>query len=356
MAVGGLEVEIVTGGIDEQPADRGRWVQNMWRRRGHFAWETRPGFGQLASYNTTLNTPIDIPKHGNPYWGYQEHLGSTSIKTSWGAVQVISVFRTHAQTGQSNSATQSVWSDLYAVSIVDGSTGDRWESVLHHHTSELKGSDLPQPSWRGCYETNETIDHQNFLGALDERFYFHVYSDKLFFGNALTGLLVYSPADFRKDRRKTVESDELNDWVNGHSESSNINRLVPVDGLTPLSYNYLTKEELPPPVDLTTVQNRLVVATKGELFFSEPGVPNAFISTNFTVVPTQGEVTAVVSVSDNVLVFTEQETFLYQPSVGDVASAGRFITVSSSVGCLSPATKVPHLSGVYWCDSNGVYA
>ena len=356
MAVGGLEVEIVTGGIDEQPADRGRWVQNMWRRRGHFAWETRPGFGQLASYNTTLNTPVDIPTHGNQFWGYHKHLGSTSIQTSWGSVQIISIFWMRSQTGQSNSSTQSVWSDLYAMSIVDGATGERWESVLHHHTSELKSGSAPQTKWRGCYETNENIDNQNFLGALEERFYFHTYSNKLFFGNALTGLLVYSPVDFRSNRRKTVDSDELNDWVNGHSESSNINRLVPVDGLLPLSYNYLTKEELPPPVDLTTVQNRLVVASKSELFFSEPGVPNAFISTNMTIVPTQKDVTAIVAVSDNVLVFTESETFLYQPSIGDVASAGRFITVSNSVGCLSPTAKVARPSGVFWCDSNGVYA
>ena len=42
MAVGGLEVELVTGGITEQPADRGRWVQNLWIRRGRKDrdWET----------------------------------------------------------------------------------------------------------------------------------------------------------------------------------------------------------------------------------------------------------------------------------------------------------------------------
>ena len=60
MGVGGLEVELVTGGITEQPADRGRWVQNLWVRRGRSNWETRPGFGQLASYNTTIDTPPSL--------------------------------------------------------------------------------------------------------------------------------------------------------------------------------------------------------------------------------------------------------------------------------------------------------
>ncbi len=358
MAVGGLEVEIVTGGINEQPADRGRWVQNMWKRRGHDAWETRPGFGQLAAYNTSMDAPVDVSKYGNEFWGYHKHLGSTSVITAWGAVHLVSVFWARNQTGQSSGSLNSVWSDCYVVSIVDASNGTRWETILHHHTSELKGSKLPQLHWRGCYETNEDIDNQNFVGAMEERFYFHRYGEKLFFGNSSTGLLVYQPVDFRSNRRKTVDSDEKKDWVNGYSESNIITRVVPVDGLFPLAYNYLTKEELPPPVDLTTVQDRLVIATETEIFFSEPGVPNAFISTNVVVVPSQQNVTAVGVVDDNLMVFTKSETFLYQPSVGDLASQGRFITVSNTVGCLSPTAKVekvPGTAGMFWCDSNGVY-
>ena len=81
MAVGGLEVELVTGGITEQPADRGRWVQNLWIRRGRKDWQTRPGFGQLASYNTTMDTPPSLI--GSPEsFGYDAHLGSFSVPTS----------------------------------------------------------------------------------------------------------------------------------------------------------------------------------------------------------------------------------------------------------------------------------
>jgi hypothetical protein len=56
------------------------------------------------------------------------------------------------------------------------------------------------------------------------------------------------------------------------------------------------------------------------------------------------------------LVFTESETFLYQPSVGDISSNGRFITVSETIGCLSSSSITKQEGAVSWCDNNGVYA
>ena len=355
MAVGGLEVEIVAGGVSEQPAERGRWAQNVWVRKGRMDWETRPGFGQLCVYNSTLDTPGALAASPTVY-GYEEHLGSASVPTSFGATHIVSVFRLKAQTGNSNIGRVSQWSSLYAVSIVDADTGDRWEEILHTHTAAFKNGPVPQNKWHGVYETNEDLDTQNFLFGTSDRFYFHVFDNTLFFGNNRTGVLSYFPTDFRKSRRKTVDSNHDQNNVKGYSESSLVNTLVPVDGLYPESYNYLQADDLPPPVAISSVQNILVWAGEHEIYFSEPAAPNAFIDKNFVIVPSQNPVTAVESILDNLLVYTATETFLYQPSVGDLSSLGRFVTVSTTIGCLSPLAVTQQEGAVSWCDQNGVYA
>ena len=356
MAVGGLEVELVTGGITEQPADRGRWVQNLWVRRGRSNWETRPGFGQLASYNTTIDTPPSLSASPTSF-GYDEHLGSVSVPTSFGTTHIVSVFRMKAYTGESlfSLAGTGQWTALYGVSIVDSATGDRWEEILFDHTSKLKDGPIKSSLWRGCYETNESFDNQSFIFGTDDRFHFHVYNNILFFGNKVTGVLTYAPSNFRSSRRKTVDSSQPNNTVKGYSESSLVIPMVAVPGLYPDDNTYLQSRDLPPCVAITSFKGVLVWVGEREIYFSEPNVPNSFRSLSFTVVPSEKPVTAVAVLLDNIIVFTDSETFLYQPSVGDDLSAGVFVTSSTSIGCLGTSTITKSGNSITWLDRNGIY-
>ncbi len=357
MAVGGLEVELVTGGITEQPADRGRWVQNLWIRRGSSDWQTRPGFGQLASYNTTMDVPAALSAAPETF-GYDAHLGSASVDTDFGTTHVVSVFRMKAYTGQSlfSLAGTGQWTAMYAVSIVDSATGDRWEEVLFNHTSKLKDGPVASKLWRGCYETNESFDNQSFVFGTDDRFHFHVYDNQLFFGNKITGVLTYSPSNFRSSRRKTVDSSQPNNVVKGYSESSVVLPMVAVPGLYPDDNVYLQSRDLPPCVAISSFRGALVWVGEREIYFSESNVPNSFRSLSFVVVPSQDPVTAVQVMLDSIMVFTKSETFLYQPSAGDDLSQGGFVTTSNSVGCLGPNSVSKFGHNVAWVDRNGIYA
>lgn len=357
MAVGGLEVELVTGGITEQPADRGRWVQNLWIRRGRKDWQTRPGFGQLASYNTTMDTPPSLI--GSPEsFGYDAHLGSFSVPTSFGTTHIVSVFRMKAYTGESLYSLAGVgqWTSLYAVSIVDSATGDRWEEVLFNHTSKLRDGPVASKLWRGCYETNESFDNQSFIFGTDDRFHFHVFDGILFFGNRITGILSYTPSDFRSSRRKAVDSSQPNNVVKGYSESSIVIPMVAVPGLSPNDIVYLQSRDLPPCVALTSFKGVLVWGGEREIYFSEPNTPNSFPAGHFVVVPSEDPVTAIGVLLDNLIIFTETETFLYQPSAGDDLSQGVFVTASKSIGCIGNHGLAKFGNNIAWVDRNGIYA
>ena len=353
MAVGGLEVEIVGGGMEERPAQRGPWVQNMWRPLGQPEWETRPGFGQVAQIDTSLSSN---PEFTDATWGYTKFLGCSSIQTSWGSEQIVSVFAGQVVSGHGDVGLSSLWTPAYLVSIFDLSSNQKWEEVVFRHTSENKDGPVPMTQWKGHFETYESVDRQKFLGGLEQPFYFHVFNQSLFFGNKYTGTLVYRPSDYRKPRHQTTPTTYEVGYVKGYSESSRVSRVVPVDGLNPESVNYLNETEMPEIVDITSVQNRLVVASKSTLYFSEPGVPNAFFDQNQRSVPSEKDIVAVSSINNNIIIFTDSETFLYQPSSGDNLGLGRFTLATGSIGCLGRTATLTDGEVLYWVDRNGVHA
>ena len=364
MATPGSEVELLQGGVETRALDRGNWSQNVWRPDGTSDLNVRSGFGQIAQFDTTLSNVRDV--EGNllstlTQSGYRKHLGSLSFETEFGTTQILSVFSTRATTGEGDASNiRGKWGEYYSVTIFDVGTRTRWEEILHRHTSENKTDDVTSPtgnpsSWFGCYETNETFDRQAFVAGLDSPFYFQVFKETVFFGNKYTGLLAYFPVDIRKTRQQTVDSAESQNWVKGYSESSLVTRVVPVEGHYPAKFNYLNATDIPAVVALGTLQGSLVLATETELYFSEPHVPNSFIDRNFSIVPSSNSITAITEVGDNLLVFTESETFLYQPSVGDVMSGGLFTALSKTVGCIGPSALFSDGTTCSWVDQNGIY-
>ncbi len=355
MAIPGIDVELLAGGTEGRPAERGRWVQNMWRPKGSPNWQTRPGFGQMAQLDTTLRAGIATE------WGTKKHLGSYLVKTKWGTEQVVSVFLVVARSGTDTIDSASRWGTYYSVSIFDTNTGNNYEQVLFRHTSANKTADFGQfnnprmYNWYGNYETNETYDNQSFLYGVDSSFYFALYQNNLFFGNRFTGMLCYQPSDIRESRDQTVDSTQRVHWTKGYSEDCLVTRVVPVDGTAIDAFDYLSEQDFPAPVAIATIGSRFVVASEERLIFSDEKLPNSFIDANQIVVPSQNPVTAIAEVGINLLVFTESEMLLYQPSQGALASSGRFTTVSRTVGCSSAGAITSVGGAVFWADTNGVY-
>ena len=355
MATPGTDVELIAGGTEGRPAERGRWVQNMWRPKGSPNWQTRPGFGQMTQLDTTLRSGISTE------WGISKHLGSHLVQTTWGAEQIISVFLVNARTGTNTTDSSSRWGTYYSVSIYDTNTGNHYEQVLFRHTSENKTAAFGKfnnprmYNWYGNYETNETYDNQSFLFGVDEPFYFTLFQNKLYFGNRFTGLLCYQPVDIRESRDQTVDSTEQVHWVKGYSEDCLVTQVVPVDGKAIDALVYLQAANIPAPVAVAVLGNRFVIATEDTLLFSDANSPNNFIDGNGVVVPSQNPVVGMAEVGINLMVFTESETMLFQPSQGGLVSPGRFTVVSRNVGCLSPRAITSVGSTVFWADTNGIY-
>tara|TARA_R110002020_G_scaffold30836_4_gene96841 strand:+ start:2266 stop:4848 length:2583 start_codon:yes stop_codon:yes gene_type:complete len=356
MATPGTDVELIAGGTEGRPAERGVWVQNMWRPKGSPNWQTRPGFGQMAQLDTTLRAGIATE------WGMTKHLGSHLVQTEWGTEQIVSVFLVNARSGTDTIDSSSRWGSYYSVSIFDTSTGNHYEQVLFRHTAQNKTAAFGQfnnprmYNWYGNYETNETYDNQSFLYGADEPFYFTLYQNNLFFGNRLTGLLCYLPTDFRESRDQTVDSTQTVDWVKGYSEDCLVTKVVPVDGVQIDALSYLTEQNFPAPVAVTTLGSRFVVASESQLLFSDENYPNAFVDGNAVNVPSQNPVVAIAEVGVNLAVFTETEMLLFQPSQGILLNPGRFTVVSRNVGCLSPRSISSVGSTIFWADTNGIYA
>ena len=367
MAVPGVEFELIAGGVEDRNLERGDWAQNVWRPDGQAYLSVRSGFGQLGQIDTTLSNVSNVFQGVNPVdfsAGYQKHLGSHAIETEFGTTQILSVFQVRSSSGEgvdgSEADSSNRWGAYYSVSIHDVDTGEFYEEVLHNHTGQNKSpgrattSNSPS-TWHGCYETNQDFDRQNFVGGLDAPFFFLGFQSGLIFGNEFTGILSYFPVDFRKIKTGQVESAQKNDWVNGRSESSLINRLTAVDGVFTEGFTYRNNSELPAVQAIASVGGRLAVAGKNEVFFSDVGTPNSFAANNFIQVPTSNRITAMSQVLDNLMIFTEDETFFYQPSVGKLASSGFLVTVSNTVGCVSQTAVYSTGSGTFWVSKSGIY-
>ena len=161
MAIRGKEVELLGDGIRADSPTKGAFALNMLYRRN--SWEVRRGFGQVTELDTTMGAIFT----GQPskLWGYEEHLGSYLMKTSFGHEQVVSVFLAKALTGDRepnttatpiNNSTLSQFMPIYVVDIYDITTGDRWEEPIFRHTAEFGDSPttkMEMPLWHGHYET-----------------------------------------------------------------------------------------------------------------------------------------------------------------------------------------------------------
>jgi len=393
MATQGLEVEVLGQGTDQSQSRKGSYVLNMFRDAG--AWEVRAGFGQLAQFDSTLrmNVPgiYDDSWLTDPPYGYKKHLGSYLMVTDFGHEQIVSVFTATVHTADWNgrpavgSNTQFI--DLYVVSIYDVTTDERVEEPVYSQTSSMSEDVLPMIDWHGNYATCRrgrgisTLDPNwspaaNYTSTMDDEFqtfihasdpepvFFAEMGDILFFGNKDTGLLAYLPCIFSRDlsntriwhRDKQVNgAHHLRDNKQPYEESSFLVKAVGTEGVFPDAFVYLGRHELPATHLAAVVLGRLSYVVDRTVYFSDVGFPTSIVADNYIQVPSQKPITAITELNGNLYLFTESETFHYNPPAQFLASGGILTQVSEHIGCVGQNAIVKDEQDLFWVDRSGVY-
>lgn len=366
MAVKYDEAEILRGGVKYDRPSKGSFALNLVRRHG--AWEVRQGFGQLSQFDCMVTNDHAFAGSSWPppkEWGYEKHFGSHSIVTDFGHEQIISVFSAKVYSSDIAYSAAEVLT-VYVVSIFDLTTRERWEEPLYRHTCD---GDVPQSTTKagslarrhGQYETNQNIDYQAWIPVSDTgAFVFAELGDTVYFGSSGTPIYAYSPCTFRGNRRRFVSGSHAHPWAPPYSESSMIWRLKASPGAFSDVYVYLDESGLPSPQAMASFQGRLVVAGNGrEVFFSQVDDPSAFIDFDFITVPTERKITALASMGQTLYIFTETETFVYQPASrgGEpVASQGMTpVRISETVGCVSQSCVAKEAGAAIWLSRRGVH-
>ena len=352
MALHREEVQILPTGTEDSTLGKGAFIQNMFVKNG--AWEVRPGFGQVAQFDTTMLAPSNTATDK----GYRAHIASKIFRTDFDHIQIVSLFATFCYSGDWISAELGDWIMRYAVSIYDTTTGRRWEELLYRRTGDNTPNLLDMENWFPHYQTNRKGNHEVWLSAETQRkpVFFTEYQDNLIFGGNDIGLWAYIPADFDDTRDQQVDYLRHPDGASPYGESSKIVRITPEDGQFTDAYRYLDSASFPVPVDAAVIDNRVAIASGRDVYFSDIGKPNAIMGINILSVPCDGEITAVDEIGGSLAIFTLKETWLYQPNVGTVVSSGRLTRVSDSVGCMGPSALLSAQSLLFWADERGVYA
>ena len=376
MAVKAQEVQVLGAGIEANAPSKGAFALNMLFANN--AWQVREGFGQVTQFDTMMTSPPFAVATVD--WGLSKHLGSHLFKTDFGNLQMLSVFLANVGT-TSPGGPNLPWAYaqrrlLYIVSIYDLTTNERFEVPLYPHTSQtavaasfddavpttLDGRSFTEVAAEGVedlapqYQTAYLEGHAAWLKAKDEFFFFEEFNDILYFGNSAAGCWAYLGASFNGLRETEIDNLSNREWSQSYGESNIITPVVLSPGINPEAYDYLRTADMPNPVDVAVVQNRLVYASGNTLYWSDPGFPNNIINPdNYFLVPSEEQITAIAEKNSNLVIFTENETWLYQPSVGAVVSSGRLTRVSDNVGCIGPNAYVTTGGGLVWVDSSGVY-
>ena len=411
MAVRGREVEGIAGGIEAASTVKGAFNQNMIFRR--MSAETREGFGQVVELDTTMNA-IDweavagsVFPNADELWGYKNHLGSYLMNTSNGHKQVVSVFSANVRTGDrqfektnpAGSTPSSIgeFTSIYIVSIYDLTTDQRWEEPIYDHTSSFSpGGSLDMPDWHGNYESSYeqqfirtntgsatygsyfggayvlTADYQKWVHSPtpDSPFFFTELDDVLYFGNKHTGLLAYYPSSFRgkwlgdgesknsgtmrRDRSRQAETVRFLTAKSVYSESSVVVDAIAVNGAFD-GFEYLTQTEYPKPVGATSIDARLAVFSGKEIYFSDVLYPTSVVPDNVLFVPSEEDITAIAEHTGNLIIFTENETWLFRPSPGFIITGGNLVRLADGIGCASMTSVLKASGTLFWMDKRGCY-
>ena len=365
MALPTQELEAMDSGIESRKPHQGAFALNLLYTQDR--WELRKGFGQVTQYTTDLSKqPLASV---SDTWGLQTHLGSTVINTSFGHQQIVSVFENLAY--DARTAIQSSFIRCISVIIYDVTTNTRHEEVLFRATGESAivqdikvGQEnlnwRPLASWHGHKETagsQSGRDYRAWRNYSDENWWFQEFRGMVLFGAPKIGNFVYVPSILPKVR-KPVQLDTIlphDAKMEHYSESALVSAVTVGQGPFGSEFPYIRGDDFPPASDATVMGNHVVYVSGRTVYITDPGFPGNIVASNTFEVPCETPLTAVAHQLGALWLFSEHETWRYQPSSGYVKSLGRLEKVSEHVGCASSALCTEMSNKVYWVDGSGIH-
>jgi hypothetical protein len=343
------EASVLPPGVVADGVTRGPWVQNMVWRDG--AWHTRKGLGQLAEFDTTLSRNDSTSSTSE--WGYMEHLGSHELARPNGRSLLVSVLRAKGYTG---TADQSVWHDLLVVSIFDPDTRTRWEEPVPIPTSAADPAVTDYDLVFGAHDHARDRQHESWVRPTGDRdLWFHQFGQHLFFGAPGAGIFCVEPITVRKTRRMHLHDEVYHEFGFGYSESAAVTKVRLTPGLFIDTFAYMRDEELGQPIGMCTWRGRAVLATQELVVFSDVGNPMSFAADNLIAWPGAKPLVAISEHRDVIVLRSEDEVWLYRPSVGKLASQGALNKVNDGIGCYGQHLSCHAGQTLVWVDRHGVW-
>ena len=346
MARRGTEVELLPVGMDIERPSKGAWLQNVLVEDN--SWVVRKGFGQTAQLDTTCQ---DGP-------GYTKIVGSHILQDRQGFHHVVTLAIADVSLSEKLGGAASV--DYFALRAFVLETGRYYETILPTLTSAYDNSAVPMPEWYGHLETNSDKDRSSALPGEELDVWWTPYNGTLLFGHRRIGAWCYRPIDPYADARQQLRYLHTPETHPGYSEPAHVERVVASLGAVVDQYQYLSDDAFPSPVDATVLEGQVVYAEGRDVYFAESGLPGAirFVSdgpAEVITIDSNEDIVAIEEVSGYLLIWTPNETWHYQPSIGASRTAGRLTRISDSAGCLSPNAATRTAAGIVWADARGVY-
>lgn len=385
------EYQLLKFGMDLRAVDKSAgspWIQNVIVRNGKL--EVRSGFGTLARYSTTMSAgkdPLDTPTSfvTSAPFGLQTMLGAYWFLTDDGHEQILTLHTARVYTANiigTPTATGGTGypATVFALSVYDVTTDTRQEFILADQTADQ----APPTAWttgaggqgtiNSLYPVGQSqltqANYQAWVPAKVTTVSFAQLGDRAFIVLAGVGCWVYQPivpTDKSCSAGSSVNQQGIPQAVDlAHTRSSGVKTQGEAGALRRLRLAngefasdgivYFTASDFPAPTCHTAFLNRMVWASGRTILFSEPDRPNVVRADNFTVIPCERNITAVASQFDRLVVFTDDEVWMYQPSVDTaLQSGGRAIRLAYGTGCLSPNHLAKINEGLAFVDQRGAY-
>ena len=356
------QITLLNAGININSLDKSTgnaWEQNTFFHNGRH--KVRPGLGLLGVFSTSLNAN----KGNATNYGYTSHVGSYYLQTDAGHEQLISLLTVRGRVAdflRDSAGTEVVGNNpvvnTVVLSVYDITTDTRTELLLTNKTAEqcTQGSESINKAYPHGF-SNSVRDYQRPLVAMPTSCSFQQLQDVVYITIPGVGVYAYRPispaAGYKSQRDVKVHNVNGANWQ-CEGESTAVSKVLPADGPFIESYGYIRPSEFGAPTTTAVLYNRAVYAVGRRLLFSDPDTPTHIIVDNVAMVPSEGEITALQSNSDSLVVFTANQVFIYQPGEPQaLLSGGRFIEIARGTGAQSQNHTVNAGGTIIFFDTAG---
>jgi len=344
VAIKDTEIELIPGGMNSNRPSKGGYALNM--RVNDRQWQVRSGFGLLMQADSRLAAGTGDADG----YGYDELVASHLIKTKWGRLQALMLFKHRGYT--TDSGYKATVASQHVLVVCDLHDGARWEQPLFRHTSEFD------------YRSLSTIDMEpHYLGEGDSMliapsgsdWWFDDFADTVVFGSRSMGTWCYRPASFSLDPDPQVDTSLPSQVRPRRGEHAPVAAVTATIGATPLGAAYLPSAFFPRAQAGGQYAGRMAYASGRDVFFSEEGLPGAVRATDFITIDAPDNIVALANNGSALVIWTQTQTWMFQASAGLTFSSGTLIRASDQVGCFGPQAWARTDQGLVWADRNGVW-